>query len=279
MCFVIMPFTETWSDRIYKLLKKIVNSLGYECIRADDVYGSIVLKDIWQKINEAGFIIADLSKRNPNVYYELGIAHTLGKNIIPLLQRGEIIPFNQQAFRILIYEDNMDGAEILQEQLPQWIKALEYTMAPQILLIHQKVGKFNEWRKSGDTIMLINESFNYLNLAGVNFSDMVLSQTQFKNTNLSGASFNQANLIRANLSNANLKKAVFTGANLSESILKNADISNAIFTNSIMLRVQLEGVYFQGVDVENLVIDYATFNKYQNNFINAINLNKIIVER
>lgn len=65
MCFVIMPFTETWSDRIYKLLKKIVNSLGYECIRADDVYGSIVLKDIWQKINEAGFIIADLSKEIP----------------------------------------------------------------------------------------------------------------------------------------------------------------------------------------------------------------------
>ena len=109
LCFIIMPFVEEWSSRTFSILKEIVEGLGYECKRADDLYGKIILKDIWQQINEAVFIIADLTSNNPNVFYELGIAHTLGKEIIPLLQKGNEIPFDQRSFRIFFYEDNIDG--------------------------------------------------------------------------------------------------------------------------------------------------------------------------
>ena len=45
LCFVIMPFTESWSNRTYQTLKNIVENLGYDCKRADDYYGAIVLQE------------------------------------------------------------------------------------------------------------------------------------------------------------------------------------------------------------------------------------------
>ncbi len=83
LCFVIMPYGEAWSKRIYRILVEILSSLGINCKRADDLYGKMILSDIWNQINEAAFIIADLTSNNPNVYYELGISHTLGRRFIP----------------------------------------------------------------------------------------------------------------------------------------------------------------------------------------------------
>src|SRR6266446_2745179 len=137
-CFVLMPFTEPWSTRIFRLIREVVEPLGYTCRRADDYYGRVVLEDVWLRINEAAFIIADLTSHNPNVFYELGIAHTLGKDIIPILQTHSQIPFDQQPFRALFYEDNADGYEILKERLPQWIQALEYGSSPQVIIKKQQ---------------------------------------------------------------------------------------------------------------------------------------------
>jgi len=134
-----MPFSQPWSTRIYKIIRDVVEPLGYSCKRADDYYGRVVLEDLWKRINEAAFIIADLTSDNPNVYYELGIAHTLGKDIIPLLQSHSMVPFDQQPFRVLFYEDNADGYEILTERLPQWVAALEYNSSPQVIIKNSRL--------------------------------------------------------------------------------------------------------------------------------------------
>jgi hypothetical protein len=75
-------------------------------IRADDIFGPRkIINDIWQSINKAGLIIADISIHNANVFYELGIAHTLGKEVILTRKKdGEKSPFDISAWRYIEYE-------------------------------------------------------------------------------------------------------------------------------------------------------------------------------
>jgi hypothetical protein len=123
-CFVVMPFSEPWSDRVYKKLKSILISQKITVVRADNLFGQNVLEDIWIAINESSFIIADTTNKNPNVFYEIGIAHTLGKNVILITQDIEDIPFDFRLFRHVAYEDNVDGFNTLEQKLIQSIKAL-----------------------------------------------------------------------------------------------------------------------------------------------------------
>lgn len=108
LVFVLMPFTENWSDDVYEeLIFKNVKALGLQCLRADSMLGTIVLEDVWIKINQAGLIIADVTGLNPNVMYELGIAHALHKKVILLTQEIENAPFDVKHLRHFIYKIDM----------------------------------------------------------------------------------------------------------------------------------------------------------------------------
>jgi len=120
-CFVLMPFTLSWSERVYNKLKAICTINSYEIKRADSLYGANVLEDIWNAINESSIIIADTTGKNPNVFYEIGIAHTLGKKVILITQDFEDIPFDFRNYRHIIYEDNVDGFEKLTSELPNFL--------------------------------------------------------------------------------------------------------------------------------------------------------------
>jgi len=119
--FVLMPFGEKWSNRLWILLQEIADDNHFECKRADNLYGHDVLEDIWLSINSASHIIADMSGKNPNVMYEIGIAHTLGKKTILLSQDDDSIPFDFKRFRILLYEDNTDGFAKIKTELPNYL--------------------------------------------------------------------------------------------------------------------------------------------------------------
>ncbi len=122
MCFVLMPFRELWSDRMYgKILKPILVQCQLDPKRADDLFGSNIMEDIWAGINAAFVVVADVTGRNANVFYELGIAHTLGKNVIILTQDEGDIPFDIRTYRHITYEDNQDGYETLQERIPGFV--------------------------------------------------------------------------------------------------------------------------------------------------------------
>ncbi|TSA08593.1 MAG: hypothetical protein D4R73_08300 [Deltaproteobacteria bacterium] len=127
-CFVLMPFGESWSDRIWqKHVKRIVERFGMKAIRADDLYGSNILADIWRGVTESNVIIADITGRNPNVMYELGLAHALRKNVIILTQREADIPFDLRVYRCLIYEDNSDGYEQLEQDIPRFLSEFVFS--------------------------------------------------------------------------------------------------------------------------------------------------------
>lgn len=121
-CFILMPFTESWSDRVWKQIGLILEQEGFTFSRADSLYGHNILEDIWIAINESPLIIADITSRNPNVFYEIGIAHTLGKKVILLTQEVADIPFDFKNYRHIIYEDNVDGFNILSTELPNYLK-------------------------------------------------------------------------------------------------------------------------------------------------------------
>src|ERR1051325_9394329 len=93
-CFVMLPFDPT-RENIYDTVESIVKDYcGFQCIRADEIYGSSgIMEDIWININEARFLIADLTDRNPNVLYEVGMAHSLHRPVILITQDMSDVPF------------------------------------------------------------------------------------------------------------------------------------------------------------------------------------------
>ncbi len=123
--FVLMPFKLGWSDRVWtRMIKPIVEEMGLHAIRADDLYDKDIMEGIWKSILTSKVIIADISERNPNVFYELGIAHTIGKQVILLTQSEKDIPFDLNRYRHIIYEDNLDGFEKLKKELAASLKEI-----------------------------------------------------------------------------------------------------------------------------------------------------------
>ena len=106
LVFVLMPFNEKWSNDVLMLIKNAGAKYELEVLRADDIFEPHnIVNDIWQLINRAGLIIADITKHNANVFYELGIAHTIGKEVVLIREaNGERPPFDISLWRYFDYE-------------------------------------------------------------------------------------------------------------------------------------------------------------------------------
>ncbi len=110
LCFVLMPFNSAF-DRLYREeIKPTVEAAGFKCLRADDLFSPTpVLEDIWVHIYKSRVIIADVTGRNPNVFYEMGIAHTAGRPVVIITQERAAIPFDIAQFRYFVYSDDAQG--------------------------------------------------------------------------------------------------------------------------------------------------------------------------
>lgn len=113
LLFALMPFKRPWSERIWKLIQREAKKLGFTARRADDFFGHDIMEDIWKAVLQAGVVVADLTERNPNVFYEIGLAHTLGKRCILITQDIKDVPFDLSRYRCIEYQDNADGYEQL----------------------------------------------------------------------------------------------------------------------------------------------------------------------
>ena len=104
-CFVMMPFGE-WFDRYYQdIYAPAIKEAGFEPIRADELFttGSVV-EQIWEQIEKAELLLADLTDKNPNVFYELGLAHAAGKPVVFAAAHVEDVPFDLRHLRVIIYD-------------------------------------------------------------------------------------------------------------------------------------------------------------------------------
>jgi hypothetical protein len=106
---VIMPFSKEF-DPMRKAIMQACTKDGLHCLRADDIWeGTTIIQDIFTLIFRAQVVIVDFSGKNANVMYETGIAHTLGKHVIPVTQSLADVPFDMtRKSRIFHFESGLD---------------------------------------------------------------------------------------------------------------------------------------------------------------------------
>ena len=123
-CFVLMPFGG-WLDDYYEAIyRPAIDAGGLEPHRADDLFRpSTIVNDIWAYTKRSKLLLADLSGKNPNVFYELGLAHALGKPVILIAESMDEIPFDLRALRIIVYDKNApDWGRVLHDKIQAAIK-------------------------------------------------------------------------------------------------------------------------------------------------------------
>ena len=123
LVFVIMPFNKKF-DLVYECIEKSVTQAQLKCVRADkEIFSGIIMDKIRANIAGAGIIIAELSEQNPNVFYELGLAHAWNKKVIMITQNIRNVPFDLKHWRMVIYDrNNIHG---LKEKLKTELAALK----------------------------------------------------------------------------------------------------------------------------------------------------------
>jgi hypothetical protein len=123
--FVLMPFRPELKPIYDDHIVSVADSLGLRSARADDLFTTdVVVGDIWRSINAAKVIVADCTGRNPNVFYELGMAHTIGKPVILITQDADDVPFDIRHIRYIRYEYTPRGMKTMEEQLEKTLKTL-----------------------------------------------------------------------------------------------------------------------------------------------------------
>jgi len=120
---IMMPFRGF--DRVHDAIKGAAADAGLDSRRADDIWvDSTFIQDIVNLIFQARVVVCDFSERNANVFYETGIAHTLGKVVVPIAQSLSDIPSDLQHHRALPYLSNEQGLLNLRKDLSARLRTI-----------------------------------------------------------------------------------------------------------------------------------------------------------
>jgi len=120
----MMPFDAGFTD-VYDCIKQAAENVGLRCRRADDIWeNAAVIQDVVALIDRSRVVICDCSGRNPNVFYEAGIAHTLGREVILITQSEHDIPFDLRHLRYIRYLNNGEGRAVLTQGLQSRMQTL-----------------------------------------------------------------------------------------------------------------------------------------------------------
>lgn len=121
---VMMSFKTSFNGTI-SAIRKTCEELNLDCKRADDIWdNNTIVQDIFDLIYTSKVVIADFTEKNPNVFYEVGIAHTLGKTVIPISQSIDYVPADLGHHRVLIYLPNGEGYKVLEKELTKRLEIL-----------------------------------------------------------------------------------------------------------------------------------------------------------
>lgn len=121
---VMMPFNGSFSGS-FEAINKACGEVNLECKKANDIWeNSTFIQDIFELIFTSKIVIGDFTGKNPNVFYEIGIAHTLGKTVIPITQSIDDVPADLRHHRVLKYLPNTEGYIELQKELVKRLQTL-----------------------------------------------------------------------------------------------------------------------------------------------------------
>jgi len=126
--FMIMPFADTFKGIYTDVIRPLVKELGLVITRGDEFTSAngVIMEEVWSALNNCQFVIAEITGGNDNVFYELGIAHTLNKPAILITQatKPESVPFDIRHLRYIQYENTVSGGGKLRDDLKASITRL-----------------------------------------------------------------------------------------------------------------------------------------------------------
>jgi hypothetical protein len=128
-CFVMMPFAAPLGGYYDSIYKPAIEKAGLQPVRADaDIFGAGKIMDqVWSGIQRANVLVAELTSRNPNVFYELGLAHALRKPVVLVSSNEDDVPFDLQHIRVIYYDvnDPFWGQKLLSKVAENILSAIE----------------------------------------------------------------------------------------------------------------------------------------------------------
>jgi len=136
LCFVLMPFDKKYKSLYTQVIKKAVRRVHLNCQRADDIFSSAtIVQDVWTEINRARIVIAEMTGRNQNVFYEIGLSHAIRQPVILLSQKKDDVPFlprekkdevpfDVRHIRCIFYKDTKTGRKALATGLVKTLRKL-----------------------------------------------------------------------------------------------------------------------------------------------------------
>jgi hypothetical protein len=128
-CFVMQPFAPPLGDYYEKIFKPAIEKAGLHPVRADaEIFATgKIIDQVWRGINAAKVLVAELTSRNPNVFYELGLAHALRKPVVLVSSNEADVPFDLHHIRVIYYDvnDPFWGTKLLEKIAENILSALK----------------------------------------------------------------------------------------------------------------------------------------------------------
>ena len=120
----MMPFRPDFAD-VRETMRRACENTGRTLKAADDIWeSSVLIQDVINLISKSCMVIVDFTGKNPNVFYETGVAHALGKEVIPITQSLDDVPFDLKHHRVLKYDNNANGRAELQKKLEERMRTI-----------------------------------------------------------------------------------------------------------------------------------------------------------
>lgn len=128
-CFVMQPFAAPLGNYYEKIYKPAIEKAGLRPVRADaEIFATGKIMDqVWSGINAAKVLVAELTSRNPNVFYELGLAHAMKKPVVLVSAKEEDVPFDLQHIRVIYYDmtDPFWGNKLIEKVAENILSAIQ----------------------------------------------------------------------------------------------------------------------------------------------------------
>jgi len=125
----MMPFAEPLGGYFAGVYQPAIEKAKLKAIRADaEIFGTgKIIDQIWTGINSARVLVAELTGRNPNVLYELGIAHALRKPVVLVSSNEDDVPFDVRHVRVIYYDmrDPFWGAKLIDKVAENILSAMK----------------------------------------------------------------------------------------------------------------------------------------------------------
>lgn len=120
----MMPFAAEFNG-VLSAVREACAGVGMTCQRADEIWDhDEVIQDVFSLIYRSRIVVCDFTTQNPNVFYEAGIAHTLGRHVIPITQDINALPFDLRHRRALLYSADEAGLIELQTRIATRLQRL-----------------------------------------------------------------------------------------------------------------------------------------------------------